>query len=266
MPYSEADLLPISALQHLLFCERQCALIHIEGLWAENWRTVEGSHLHAKAHEGPDETREGVRVVRGLMLQSRRLGLVGKADVVEFHLRDSTAASPATFRLLRDAVRSGAVRQQQPGSVAGGSQQERTQDALADWVILPVEYKRGRPKRNDCDRVQLCAQAMCLEEMLGAQVNCGALFYGQRRRRTEVAFDESLRRRTSDAAAQLHALIRAGITPRVQREPKCDSCSLLSLCLPQATGPRRSAVRFVDRQFSAALRSSGPTTEFMENE
>lgn len=266
MPFSESNLLPISALQHLLFCERQCALIHIEGLWAENWRTVQGDHLHAKAHDGPDETRDGVRVVRGLMLQSRRLGLVGKADVVEFLLRDSEAASPATFRLLRDAVRSGAVRQQGPGSVADGSQQERTPAALTGWTILPVEYKRGRPKRNDCDRVQLCAQAMCLEEMLGAQVDCGALFYGQHRRRTEVAFDESLRRRTADAAAHLHALIRAGITPRAEREPKCDSCSLLSLCLPQATGPRRSAVRFVNRQFGAALQSGGPTTDFMESE
>lgn len=201
--------LSISALQHLLFCERQCALIHIEGLWAENRLTVEGRILHRKAHGddvgprggGRAESRPGVRIVRGLALESSRLGLVGQADVVEFR---------------------------------GG-------------VAFPVEYKRGKPKKHDADRVQLCAQALCLEEMLGAGVPAGALYYGAIKHREEVAFDAGLRAKTEHAAARLHALIGAGVTPRVKRERKCDRCSLLHLCLPEGTGPGKSARRYVER-------------------
>ena len=212
--FGEEQLLPISALQHLLFCERQCALIHIEGLWAENRLTVEGRHLHENAHEGPDETRDGVRIVRGLPLRSLRLGLVGKADVVEFRSHESAAALSKPF---------------------------------------PVEYKRGRPKRHDADRVQLCAQALCLEEMLGVAVPAGALFYGRTRRRFDVSLDEALRRLTEETAQRLHALIAAGRTPRAVREPKCDSCSLLNLCLPDALRPRLSATRYVERNLAESL-------------
>lgn len=134
--FSEDTLLPISALQHLLFCERQCALIHIEGLWAENRLTVEGQHLHRKAHEGPDETRGDLRVVRGLALRSLRLGLIGKADVVEFQSDERSDGPRRPF---------------------------------------PVEYKRGKPKSHEADRVQLCAQALCLEEMLAVAVPEGAI-------------------------------------------------------------------------------------------
>lgn len=212
--FSEDDLLPISALQHLLFCERQCALIHIEGLWAENRLTVEGRHLHDKAHEGRDETRGDVKVTRGLPLRSFRLGLVGKADVVEF------------------------------GPGAGGGKAE---------CPFPIEYKRGRPKRHDADRVQLCAQALCLEEMLETEVPAGALFYGRTRRRLDVAFDAALPRLTEETADRLHRLIASGRTPTATREPKCDSCSLLNLCLPDALGPRRSASRYLARSLAASL-------------
>lgn len=210
--YAEDDLLPISALQHLLFCERQCALIHIEGLWAENRLTVEGRHLHDKAHDGPDETRAGVRLARGLSLRSLRLGLAGRADVVEFHPAASPAGTPRPF---------------------------------------PVEYKRGKPKRDDSDRVQLCAQALCLEEMLAVEVPLGALFYGTTRRRLDVHFDAGLRGRTEEAAARLHELIASGRTPRAVREPKCESCSLLDVCLPDALRPRLSAVRFLKHSLAA---------------
>ena len=172
--YPESDLLPISALQHLLYCERQCALIHIEQAWVENRLTAEGRVLHEKVHGGEAETRPGVRIVRAPRLHSFRIGLFGVADVVEFHKLDD------------------AGRPRNPP------------------VPFPVEYKRGRPKRGDEDRVQLCAQAMCLEEMLGAPVPAGALFYGKPRRRDEVCFDESLRGLTERTAQRLHELLASG--------------------------------------------------------
>jgi CRISPR-associated exonuclease Cas4 len=193
-------------------------LIHIEGLWAENRLTVEGRHLHDKAHEGPDEMRGDVRIVRGLALRSLRLGLIGKADVVEFHPPAPRGGSPRPF---------------------------------------PVEYKRGRPKAHDADRVQLCAQGLCLEEMLGVPVGAGALFYGRTRRRQDVAFDDALRRLTEQTAERLHALIATGRTPRAVREPKCDRCSLLDLCLPGALAPRRSATRYFERAVTESL-GTGP--------
>jgi CRISPR-associated exonuclease Cas4 len=205
--FSEDDLLPISALQHLLFCERQCALIHIEGAWAENRLTVEGRHLHEKVHGGPDETRHArdgpVRIVRGLPLRSLRLGLAGVADVVEFRAPPDGRGPPRLF---------------------------------------PIEYKRGRPKRGDCDRVQLCAQALCLEEMLGVAVPAGAFFYGRTRHRAEVTFD---------AAGRLHELIAARVTPVVPRQPKCKSCSIAGQCLPQAA-IRSSASDYLRRALRAA--------------
>ncbi len=145
--YSEDDLFMISALQHYAFCPRQCALIHIEQAWLENRWTAEGRILHERVHEQEGESRAGVRIERGLPLRSLRLGLVGVADVVEFH------------------------------PLPGGG-----------WQLFPVEYKRGKPKPDHCDEVQLCAQAMCLEEMMGVEVSQGALFYGKTRHRHDVAF------------------------------------------------------------------------------
>lgn len=216
VPFTEDELLPISALQHLLFCERQCALIHIEGLWVENRLTIEGRHLHVKAHDGPSETRSGVRVARGLSLRSFRLGLVGKADVVEFH--------PS----------------------AGGDEAR----------ALPVEYKRGRPKKHEADRVQLCAQALCLEEMLGARVPTGAIYYGLPRRRTDVVFDVRLRCLTEQTAQRLHALVASARTPPAVREAKCESCSLLDVCLPGAMSRSRSARQYFDRALATAIREA----------
>ena len=205
--FTEDELLPLSALQHLLFCERQCALIHVEQLWADNALTVEGTHLHRRADTGRDEVRDGVRTARALQLRSLRLGIVGRADVVEFHPREESGP-PRPF---------------------------------------PVEYKRGRPKRDGSDVVQLCAQALCLEEMLEVEVPGGALFYGKTRRRVEVSFGPQLRARTEAAARRLHELVDGGITPRARREPKCARCSLLHLCLPESAGAGRSAVRYLER-------------------
>lgn len=212
---------PLSALQHLLFCERQTALIHNEQLWAENRLTTEGRILHNKAHDGPDETRDGVRIVRGMRIRSEELGIHGVSDVIEFHQNED--------------------------------------DPAALGKVVPVEYKRGKPKRDDSDRVQLCAQAMCLEEMLSIKIGEGHLYYGQRRRRHEVLFDEDIRQTTRDTAKRLHDLLDSGETPLAKREPKCDSCSLLDLCLPGALrfAGGKGVSAWNDRQFSSLLDESG---------
>jgi CRISPR-associated exonuclease Cas4 len=203
--FSEDELLPISALQHLLFCPRQCALIHTEQLWAENLLTAEGRIAHEKVDEEGAETRSGRRIVFGLPLRSFRLGLVGKADVVEFSGGDGGQA-----------------------------------------IVFPVEHKRGRPKQKDCDRVQLCAQAVCLEEMLGVTVAEGALFYGKTRRREDVAFDAGLRGLTEETALELHRLLDSGITPRAEYGKKCRSCSLINVCMPKVSAARRSVKHYMD--------------------
>lgn len=208
--YTEDDLLQLSALQHLLFCERQCALIHIEQAWAENRLTVEGRHLHERVDEVGHESRGRIRTVFGLPVRSFRLGLSGKADAVEFHREGGDEPGVAT-----------------------------------DWRPFPVEYKRGKPKMDDCDLVQLCAQALCLEEMLGVAVPEGAIYYGKPRRRLAVVFDGRLRDKTREAARRLHELVAGGRTPQARYEKKCDSCSLLSLCMPKVTGARRTVQSYM---------------------
>jgi CRISPR-associated exonuclease Cas4 len=199
MSYSEDDLIPLSALQHLVFCERQCALIHIEEAWDENRLTAEGRIMHERVHELGEESRGVVRVTRGVSIRSLRLGLIGKADVVEFH--------------------------REPGG---------------KWRPFPVEHKRGKPKPDESDKIQLCAQALCLEEMLGADVPCGALFYGRTRHRLDVEFNEAIRAETEKAAEHLHGLIASGITPKPVYTKKCESCSLMDRCLPQALRKKRT--------------------------
>jgi CRISPR-associated exonuclease Cas4 len=202
--YTEDDLIALSALQHFVFCERQCALIHVEQAWLENRLTAEGRLLHERVHEQEGESRAGVRIERGLPLRSLRLGLVGVADVVEFH--------------------------PQPG---GG------------WRPFPVEYKRGKPKPDHSDEVQLCAQAICLEEMIGVEVPAGAMFYGKTRHRHDVVFDRALRDETEEIARKVHELIAARETPKPVFGKKCKQCSLLSLCLPKAVQKRRSVERYL---------------------
>jgi len=201
--YSEDDLLPLSGLQHYIFCRRQVALIHIEQAWSENLLTAEGRILHDKVHEGGDKSRGKIRVVYAMPLRSLKLGLVGKADVVEFHRTDSD-----------------------------------NNGKHAEWKPFPVEYKRGRPKKDDSDRVQLCAQAMCLEEMMNVEIPTGAVFYGKVRRRQEVIFEDKLRAFTMETAEQYHELIRGGVTPEVRYEKKCDNCSMYDLCLPKTLGKK----------------------------
>ena len=226
MSLSEDDLLPLSALQHLVFCERQCALIHVEQVWRENPLTLEGSHLHNRVNEEAPrrELRGNVLIARRLAIRSFELGVSGIADVVEFHRMGLDGESGAGVRLAG----------------AGGR-----------WIPYPVEYKRGKPKLDRCDQVQLCAQAICLEEMLGTVIGEGSLFYGATQHRHRTVFDLILRETTQQAASRLHALFRSGSSPRAHRQPKCRRCSLLEVCRPDAMNARRSARRFV----SAAIRA-----------
>lgn len=194
----DEDLIPLSALQHYLYCPRQCALIHLEQQWAENRQTAEGRLLHQRSDVPQVERRRGVRTVTAMPLLALSLGITGKADVVEFHADE---------------------------------ERERA---------FPVEYKRGRPKAHRADEVQLCAQALCLEAMLGYAVESGALFYGQTRRRKEVRFDAELRALTARTITDARAMLASGITPTARYEPKrCDRCSLFDLCQPRLLGRRR---------------------------
>lgn len=236
MSFSDSDLLPLSALQHLLFCERQCALIHVEQIWVENRLTAEGNILHRNAHDGKARTRDGVRITRGLPLRSYQLGITGQADVIEWRPPSGTKDRQAD-RTLTDFLHSA------------------RSDGLSGWKITPIEYKRGTPKKNDCDRVQLCAQAMCLEEMLNVTISEGQLYYGTNRRRFDVDLSDQLRDTTRTAAARLHEILATGTTPPAIREKKCDACSLLQVCLPAATSGHRSARQYFAQQLVDSLQA-----------
>jgi CRISPR-associated exonuclease Cas4 len=256
--YDEADLLPISALQHLAFCERQWALIHLEGLWAENRLTVEGRHLHDRTHQTETESRGDLRIARGLRLRSLRLGLTGIADVVEFHRVPEVAQCPPPGPF--DRLRAGSA-----ALTAEGTEPRRVPEHEAAtvgqanglpggvplpgvrglWQPAPVEYKRGRPKLGPYDEIQLCAQALCLEEMLGVAISAAALYYGEPHQRKEVALGVELREQTEKLAARLHELTRIGRTPLAIYEKKCESCSLLTLCLPKALGKAQAVGKYL---------------------
>ncbi|MBN1364456.1 MAG: CRISPR-associated protein Cas4 [Syntrophaceae bacterium] len=204
--YNEEDLILLSTLQHFAFCPRQCALIHVEQVWSENLLTAEGRIMHEHVHEEGDESRVDVHIERGVSLRSLQLGLIGKADVIEYYRQaDST------------------------------------------WQAFPVEYKRGKPKPDDSDKVQLCAQAMCLEEMLNVHIPAGAIFYGKTRRRLDVNFDEALRQETQDAAQKAHALIESGQTPKPVYSKRCESCSLVAECMPRTIQKKRSVESYLKR-------------------
>ena len=201
MVYNEDDFLQLSGLQHFKFCRRQWALIHIENQWAENYRTVDGAILHENAHDGiRTESRGDLLITRDMRVFSRTLGVSGACDVLEFH-RGGTGIPLAGREGL--------------------------------WQPFPVEYKRGRPKEHDADALQLCGQAMCLEEMLCCEIPAGALYYGEIRRRKEVTFTPELRQEVRTLLAEMHSLYDRGHTPRVKPTKGCNACSLKELCLPK---------------------------------
>lgn len=213
--YGPDDLLPLSGIQHYCFCPRQWALIHIEQQWAENRLTAEGRQMHERADDPTfTESRAGIIISRAMPVVSYYLGLTGKCDVVEF--------SP-----LSDGVR-----------LSGRD---------GTFIPAPVEYKRGRPKANQCDEMQLCAQAICLEDMLSVMVPTGYLYYGQTRRRVKVPMSEDLRDAVRDAAAKMHEYYSRGYTPRVKTSKACRACSLKDICLPELDTRPQSASDYIMR-------------------
>ncbi len=199
--YSEEEYLMLSGIQHFAFCRRQWAMIHIEQQWAENYRTTAGELMHKKAHdEGSFEKRGDLLIVRGLRISSRELGLSGQCDVVEFH-RDDEGVKLFGYE--------------------------------GKWTPVPVEYKHGAPKEDNADELQLCAQAICLEEMFQIRISDGYLFYGENRRRSHVEFTKDLREAVKKAAGEMHDLFQKGYTPNVKPTKKCRACSLEDLCLPK---------------------------------
>ncbi len=200
MEYSEDDFLQLSGLQHFSFCRRQWALIHIEQQWQENIKTVEGNIVHERCHDdGFIEKRGELLITRGLRVFSRELGVTGQCDVVEFHKHAD-----------------GCVLQGYPGV----------------WLPYPIEYKRGKSKDIDADRLQLCGQAMCLEEMLKVKIVKGALYYNETHRREEVEFTHDLRKMVADMLQEMHSYFQKGYTPKVKPKTGCKSCSLNEICLP----------------------------------
>lgn len=201
MSVVEEDYRQLSELQHFSFCRRQWALIHIENQWVENLRTVEGNLMHERVHdESKTELRGDMLTVRGMRVKSDKLCAVGICDAVEF-------------------------RQDASGVTLHGRE--------GRWLPRPVEYKHGKPKEYDADELQLCGQAMCLEEMLCCEIPSGDLFYGEPRRRTEVLFTQELRDKVSALLQEMNELYGKGYTPRVRRTKSCNACSMKDICLPE---------------------------------
>jgi CRISPR-associated exonuclease Cas4 len=218
--YTSDDLLPLSGIQHFLFCRRQWALIQVERQWQENTLTAEGRFMH---HRTDDpfftEVRNGVITARAVPVASYHLGLSGVCDVVEF-----TVSS--------DGVRL-------PG-----------RDGL--YLAAPVEYKRGKEKQDHSDETQLCAQAMCLEEMLSLTILKGYMYYGQTRHRVEIDFTAELRTLVKEMSAEMHNYYRRGYTPRVKPFKGCRSCSLADVCLPVLEKKAIAASRYIKQQVENA--------------
>ena len=201
----DQHLIPLSALQHYAYCPRQCALIHLEQAWSENWFTAQGQLLHQRVDNGEPETRRGIRFERGVLVNAPELGLTGKLDLLELE--------KATGR------------------------------------YTPVEYKRGKPKIEDWDRIQLCAQGLCLEEMLNTPIEAGALWYWQTRHREEVALDKLLRQKTMDVIEAVRKLFDSKLTPaEAAKKQWCRACSLIDLCQPELLRKDQSS-QYIDALF-----------------
>lgn len=195
--YTEDDFIMISALQHYIFCPRQCGLIHIDDVWQDNLFTLRGEILHEKVDTDSFETRGDIKTVRGLRIHSYKYGLVGRCDVVEF------------------------------------------KDTSNGKEILPVEFKAGEPKEDISDKVQLCAQVLCLEEMLNVEISKAAFFYGKIRRRNIIAITEELRKQTEEVISKVRELVDSKTVPKIEYSSKCRNCSLISICQPKALNKKR---------------------------
>jgi CRISPR-associated exonuclease Cas4 len=205
--YREEDYLQLSGIQHFLYCRRQWALIHIEQQWSENGLTTDGKLFHQRVHdEDSVELRGNILSVRGLRISSRRLGISGCCDLVEFH------------RVKENGI--------------------TLRDYQGLWSVIPIEYKRGRKDFSEADAAQLCAEALCLEEMLCCDIPYGMLFWGEKHRRERIDLDDSLRNKTCDAVREMHRYYARGYTPKADKKPGCDKCSLANICLPELNEAR----------------------------
>ncbi len=215
--YNEDEFLQLSGIQHFAFCRRQWALIHIEMQWKENLRTVEGQILHENAHNPEmNEKRGNVIVVRAMPVHSRKMGVSGECDVVEFHKSDKGAHING-----REGV----------------------------YMPVPVEYKRGEPKSDNIDILQLAAQALCLEEMFCTDINYGYIYYGETRHRLKVDFDDEIRNEVVKLFEEMHLYYRRGYTPKVKISKKCNACSLKDLCVP-VLNKNKSVAEYIDKFIS----------------
>jgi len=241
--YTPDDLLPLSGIQHFLFCRRQWALIHVEMQWQENALTAEGRIMHQRADDPFfTETRNGVITARSVPVASYRLGLSGVCDVVEF-LPSPLHPSP----LHPSPIGRG---DGDEGDEGGEGVKLPNREGL--YLSVPVEYKHGKPKRDPVDEAQLCAQAICLEEMLSTTIPRGYLYYGQTRRREEVEFTAQLRALVEEMSAEMHAYFKRGYTPKVKTHKGCRSCSLAEICLPVLQENVIPAARYIQQNIESA--------------
>lgn len=207
--YSEDEYLMISGVQHFAFCRRQWALIHIEQQWEENLKTVDGNIMHIKVHDsGFHEKRGDTVITRAMAVSSARLGISGECDAVE-------------------------LKHSERGTELYGLE--------GKYAITPVEYKRGEPKEDDCDALQLTAQALCLEDMLCCEIPFGYLYYGEIKHRVKVVFGAEIRKRTEEIISEMHELYKRQYTPKVRRRKACNACSLKNICLPVICGSKKAS-------------------------
>ncbi|MCI6536928.1 MAG: CRISPR-associated protein Cas4 [Lachnospiraceae bacterium] len=215
--YREEDFLQLSGIQHFEFCKRQWALAYIELQWQENIRTVEGKILHENAHDATlKETRGDIITVRAMPIHSREMGVSGECDVVEFHRATDGISLPR-----KDGT----------------------------YKVIPIEYKRGKPKEGDMDVLQVAAQALCLEEMLCCTIPYGYIYYGETRHRTKVAFTDEIREKVRKIFLEMHQYSERGYTPKVKTSKKCNACSLKDICVP-ALNKKKSVSGYIDRMIS----------------
>ncbi len=223
--YTSDELLPLSGIQHFVFCRRQWALIHVEHQWQENVLTVEGKLLHKRVDDPFfNETRKGVITTRAVPVASYRLGLSGICDVVEFTLLEAQDKGDGVKLPGREGL----------------------------YHPAPVEYKRGKEKHDACDEAQLCAQALCLEEMLSVRIPTGYLYYGETRRRVDVPLNAELRELVRKMAEEMHGYFQRGYTPRVKPSKACRSCSLADVCLPSLQEKVMPASQYIQERLKNA--------------
>ena len=218
--YTDDELLSLSGIQHFCFCKRQWALIHVEQQWSENLRTAEGHIIHERVDDPFfNESRGNNVITRAVPVVSYSLGLTGIADVIEYTRSDAGIPIP-------------------------------DHDGL--WLMRPVEYKRGKPKIDERDEVQLCAQVMCLEEMFGVMINEADFFYNEIRRRQHLKITNALRNLVSSLANEMHEVFRNGITPEAESGKHCSLCSLIDICIPKLTKKKSPVKNYIGKHVTEA--------------